>query len=236
MGVGHRRLAPLWALALTLACAQHTGKVPAGIPRPAVTGAWSPCHPQVLGWSRCPACSKQLGGLARGSEKLRVSVGRFSCPVPAPGACGVREALLGLRGPGGGQGGVSRASVSFRLQGAILRGLSHQGRHLPACFPGHSWAPDVCRGCWAPSTRQPGDHTVRLRCPCPRRLVHPGAQPPAAARLPRNQEPACSAQAEAALLGAPWTHLRDKSRFLGRPLDLLRQSRGAACPASAELS
>ena len=54
--------------------------------------------------------------------------------------------------------------------------------------------------------------------------MHPGAQPPAATRLPRNQEPSCSAQAEAALLGAPWTHLRDKARFLGQPLDLLSQS------------
>lgn len=77
---------------------------------------------------------------------------------------------------------------------------------------------------------------MRLRCPCPRQLVRPGAQPPVAARLPGNQEPACAAQAEAAPLGAPWTHLRDKARFSGRPLGLLRQSPGAACPASVELS
>lgn len=184
MGVGRRRLAPLWALALTLACAQHTGKVPADIPRPAVTGAWSPCRPQFLGWPWHQEGSKQLRGLARGSEKLRVSVGHFSCSVPAPGDCGVGEALLGLQGPGGGRGGVSRASVSSRLQGAILRGLSHRGRRLPACFPGHSWAlqhsaawgphraaevplPQAACAPWCPAScgrppaREPG---ARLRC------------------------------------------------------------------------
>ncbi|KAM9763720.1 mucin-5AC-like [Dama dama] len=139
MGVGRRRLAPLWALALTLACAQHTG-----------------CHPQR--------------------------------PLP-PGPASPRLLPRAQLGP--------------------------------------------C------STRQPGDHAVQLRCPCPRRLMRPGAQPPVAARLPGNQEPACTAQAEAAPLGAPWTHLRDKARFLGRPLGLLRQSLGpqlALSPSGPQLS
>lgn len=41
MGVGWRQLAPLWALALALACAQHTGELPTGWRAPAT--ARCPC-------------------------------------------------------------------------------------------------------------------------------------------------------------------------------------------------
>lgn len=43
MGVGWRQLAPLWALALALACAQHTGELPAGWR--ALAMARRPCSP-----------------------------------------------------------------------------------------------------------------------------------------------------------------------------------------------
>uniref|UniRef100_A0A4X1UGK3 Mucin-5AC n=1 Tax=Sus scrofa TaxID=9823 RepID=A0A4X1UGK3_PIG len=43
MGVGRRQLARLWALALTLACAQRSGKAHAGFPGRSLTTAWSPC-------------------------------------------------------------------------------------------------------------------------------------------------------------------------------------------------
>lgn len=61
MGVGWRTLAPLWALALGLACAQHTGETQSGWLSQAGPGH-DPMplpFPHVLGWPWSPAGSRQ---------------------------------------------------------------------------------------------------------------------------------------------------------------------------------
>lgn len=75
MGVGWK-LAPLWALALTLASAQHAGKAPEeqlSQPGPGSDLA-SLRLPHILGWLCGWGSGGQLRGLALAPGKLSVSV------------------------------------------------------------------------------------------------------------------------------------------------------------------
>lgn len=71
MGVGRRQLARLWALALTLACAQRSGKAHAGFPGRSLTTAWSPC-----------SCPPSEGGPGPAWPEVRPSASARA-PVPA---------------------------------------------------------------------------------------------------------------------------------------------------------
>lgn len=69
MGVGWRKLAPLWALALTLACAQHMGKAPTEQLSRGGPDLASPWFPYIRGrlWAR--EGGRQLRGLALGPRE-----------------------------------------------------------------------------------------------------------------------------------------------------------------------
>lgn len=174
MGVASRMLAPLWALALALAYAQHIGKAPTErLPGPVLT--WQPRGPPL------PGAALGLGGRQTAPQ-----------PGPSPGEAGlVCERLAGwtpalalavLRAPACGFGGPSGAAGAHVGEGPLRLSRSPEmgkrnpaslrpptaspaGGHVHLCyFPAASAParPPLSRssGPWDPSRHAPGHQLI----------------------------------------------------------------------------